>query len=162
LHHPGRIISDNLVSDAYSLWTYLIVACPVKAIRGPFMQTTSFVGLKSADLFPLLGSLKKGLIGIPVWAGAVAAMLLLSATAAFANPITTFNLTSTFSSEIGAAYGTITICRDRRGGLAYDSASTGSVASALEVASLVGPGVVWWRIRDDNYLHECELCGTGA
>lgn len=107
------------------------------------MQTTAFVGLKSADLFPLLGSLKKVLIGIPVWAGALAAMLLLSATAAFANPITTFNLTSTFSSAIGAAYGTITIDTATGTVESINLSFAGEPASATELGStsdLVGSG----------------------
>ena len=107
------------------------------------MQTTLLVGLKDADLFPYLGSLRRGLVGIPAWAGAVAAMWLLSATAAFANPITTFNLTSTFPSAVGAANGTITIDTATGTVESINLSFAGDPASATELGStfdLVGSG----------------------
>ncbi len=54
-------------------------------------------------------SIRTSLVHICAFAGTVAVMLLLLAPAAHADPITTFNLTSTFPSAVGAAYGTITI-----------------------------------------------------
>ena len=107
------------------------------------MQATLLVGQRGVDRFSLVGSFKKGLIGIPVCVGAVAAMLSLSALAAYANPITTFNLTSTFPSAMGAAYGTITIDTATGTVESIDLSFAGEPASATELGStfdLVGSG----------------------
>ena len=107
------------------------------------MQTTLRVGQRGVDRFSLVGSFKRGLMGISVCAGAVAVMLSLLAPAAYANPITTFNLTSTFPSAMGAAYGTITIDTATGTVESIDLSFAGEPASATELGStfdLVGSG----------------------
>jgi hypothetical protein len=79
--------------------------------------------------------MKSGIITISICAGAIAAMLL-SAPAVFANPVTTFGLTSN-SSSIGAAAGTITIDTATGAVGPIDLSFFGEPSSATELGSEV-------------------------
>jgi hypothetical protein len=74
---------------------------------------------------------------ISLCAGAISAILLLPAPAAYANPITTFGLTSS-STSLGAASGTITVNTATGAVGTIDLSFLGELGSATELGSEVG------------------------
>jgi hypothetical protein len=143
LHHPGRIISDNLVSDAYFSLDVLDRGLSSQSHSRTVYANDIICWSKKCQFIPTFRLIEEGVDRNSGLGWAVAAMLLLSATAAFANPITTFNLTSTFSSAIGAAYGTITIDTATGTVESINLSFAGEPASATELGStfdLVGSG----------------------